>query len=136
MEKKKKKNRLYFYSIILLFLVLVSTVLGIFHLYWWYYPIGVVMGLITHLLMVIQNRRFYRIQKNDVEKVLFHPKKDSFLWYGLRILVILLFLAIVYILAYNFHKDRLLETTLMVLGGFMTVKVVFIIILIIFKEGR
>lgn len=132
----EKKNRLYFYSIILLFLVLVSTVLGIFHLYWWYYPTGVVMGLITHLLMVIQNRRFYRIQMNDVEKVLFHPKKDSFLWYGLRILVILLFLAIVFILAYNFHKDRLLETTLMVLGGFMTVKVVFIIILIIFKEGR
>jgi polyferredoxin len=94
------------------------------------------MGLITHLLMVIQNRRFYRIQKNDVEKALFHPKKDSFLWYGLRILVIILFLAIVYILAYNFHKDRLLETTLMVLGGFMTVKVVFIIVLIIFKEGR
>ena len=58
------------------------------------------------------------------------------MWYGLRILVIILFLAIVYILAYNFHKDRLLETTLMVLGGFMTVKVVFIIILIIFKEGR
>jgi Na+/proline symporter len=94
------------------------------------------MGLITHLLMVIQNRSFYRIQKNDVEKALFHPKKNSFLWYGLRILVIILFLAIVYILAYNFHKDRLLEITLMVLGGFMTVKVVFIIILIIFKEGR
>ena len=132
----EKKNKLYFYSIILLFLVIVSTILGIFHLYWWYYPIGVIMGLITHLLMVIQNRSFYRIQKNDIEKALFHPKKSSFLWYGLRILVIIVGFAGIVLLASFIHRDRLLEVSLITLGGIITVKVLFIASLLIFKEGR
>lgn len=86
--------------------------------------------------MMIQNRRFFRIQQNDVEKVTYAPKKDSFLWYGLRILVIASYLVGLVFLAKALNPNDMLECVILTLAGFMTVKVVFILILIFYKEGR
>ena len=132
----EKKSNLFTILLTLLFLIIVSTILGLCKLLWWYYSFGVIIGVLTHLLMLIQNKRFFQIQKNDIEKVVYSPKKDSFLWYGLRILVIIILLVGIYFLSKWLYPERLLEITLMVLGGYMTVKVIFILMLLIFKEGR
>ena len=132
----KKKNNVFLLSATILFLLIASTILGLCRLLWWYYPLGVILGVLTHLLMLIQNKRFFRIQENEVEKALFHPKKDAFLWYGLRILVIIVGFAGIVLLASFIHRDRLLEVSLITLGGIVTVKVLFIASLLIFKEGR
>ena len=131
-----KKNNIFTFSITALFLIIVSTILGLFGLLWWYYPLGIIIGVITHMLMLIQNKRFFNIQNNEVERAVFHPKKDAFLWYGLRILVIIIGLAFVFLLASFINKNRLLEVSLITLGGILTVKVIFISLLLIFKEGR
>ena len=132
----EKKSNLFTILLTLLFLIIVSTILGLCKLLWWYYSFGVIIGVLTHLLMLIQNKRFFQIQKNDIEKAVYSPKKDSFLWYGLRILVIIILLVGIYFLSKWLYPKRLLEITLMVLGGYMTVKVIFILMLLIFKEGR
>lgn len=131
-----RKNNIFIFSITALFLIIVSTILGLFGLLWWYYPLGVIIGIITHLLMLIQNKRFFSIQENEVEKALFHPKKDAFIWYGLRILVIIVGLVGIFLLASFMNHNRLLEVSLITLGGILTVKVIFISLLLIFKEGR
>lgn len=132
----EKKNDYFSYFVILLIVIITSAILGLVKLLWWYYPIGVVIGIITHVLMLIQNKRFFRIQQNDLEKATYSPKKDAFLWYGLRILVDVIGLAGVILLAKFLNPDRMLETALMVLGGVLTVKGFFIIMLLIKKEGR
>ena len=132
----EKKNNIYLFSISFLIILITSTILGVCGLLWWYYPIGATIGIITHVLMLIQNKRFFRIQNNEFEKTLFHPKKDAILWYGLRILVVVIGLALVFILARLNHSDRYLEISLMVIGGVLTIKIVFIVILLIKKEGR
>jgi hypothetical protein len=135
MDHEKRSNLFtLFISVILLFVV--SAILALCRLLWFYYSLGAILSIFTHLLMMIQNRRFFRIQQNDVEKVTYAPKKDSFLWYGLRILVIASYLVGLVFLAKALNPNDMLECVLLTLAGFMTVKVVFILILIFYKEGR
>lgn len=131
----KKSNKIALLISIAL-LVVVSTVLALCKLLFYYYSLGFILAIITHALMLIQNKRFFRIQNNEFEKSVFSPKKDSFLWYGLRILVIALYLVGLVFLARTFNQERMLECVILTLSGFMSVKVIFILMLIFDKEGR
>ena len=132
----EKKSNIFIFSISLLIVIITSTILGVCGLLWWYYPLGAILGVVTHILMLVQSKRFFRIQNNEFEKALFHPKKDAFLWYGLRILVVIIGLGLLFLMACLNHRDRYLEISLMVIGGILTIKVVFIVFLLIKKEGR
>lgn len=132
----EKKSNIFIFSISLLIVIITSTILGVCGLLWWYYPLGAILGGVTHILMLVQSKRFFRIQNNEFEKALFHPKKDAFLWYGLRILVVIIGLGLLFLMACLNHRDHYLEISLMVIGGILTIKVVFIVFLLIKKEGR
>lgn len=131
----EKSNKITLYLSFTLILI-TSAILALCKLLFWYYSIGAILSIITHLLMMIQNKRFLRIQSNDVEKALYSPKKDTILWYGLRILVIALVLVGLVFLAKYQNPNRMLECVILTLSGYMTVKVIFILILILYKERR
>ena len=86
--------------------------------------------------MLIQNKRFFEIENDEIKKAVFSPRKDAFIWYGLRLVVTLIGFVGIIILTKFTNESRMLEILLISLGGFLAVKIAFIIYLLIFNERR
>ena len=80
------KNSL-FIPIVTIVLAIVMTILYFCDLKFIYYFAGGIIGLITHLLMVLQSKSMYNTISTDIGRATYHPKKSSILWYILRLLV-------------------------------------------------
>ena len=112
----------------------ISLVLGLFNLLWWNFTIGGLLGVFLHYLMLIQNERFFRIVSDRFQKEFFAPKKDTILWYVLRLFVLSLVFVLIVLLTMKYYPDRLLEVSLLFLIPYVVIKIEFI--LIIYFEGR
>ncbi len=97
--------------------------------------VGIVVSVLTHLLMTLQNKRFDEIVKSEFEKSTFHAGKFSLLWLLLRLLVTFLVTIITFYLAYKFYDGKMLKVAIMYIIGYMIVKISFILSLLIIKEG-
>ncbi len=127
---------------ITLFIVIIVTLLLVFltpknYDLWKFYLIGSLLGLMLHGMMVKENARLKRFNKLDPEHKTFNPKKSAILWFLLRMLA---FGAVFFTMGY-ISKDAerivLIVRLLTALGGYMTLKIVFLIICIIFlKKGE
>ena len=127
---------------ITLFIVIIVTLLLVFltpksYELWKFYLIGSLLGLMLHGMMVKENARLKRFNKLDPEHKTFNPKKSAILWFLLRMLA---FGAVFFTMGY-ISKDAerivLIVRLLTALGGYMTLKIVFLIICIIFlKKGE
>ncbi len=129
-----KKTRFYYLLFTGIAISVISLVLGLFHLLWWYFTIGAILGVLLHLLMEIQNKRFYRISSDKLQREFFSPKKDTILWYVLRLVIIGVVFVLIVLLTMNYYPDRLLEVSLLFLIPYIVIKIIFI--LIICLEGR
>lgn len=101
---------------------------------WDYYLIGTLVALMNHGLLVKQTARLTRMAKLDPEHKLYSPKKTVALWYFLRVLV---FVSVFAVLVYksNFRENSsAIWYIVTALGGYMTYKVIFIILALTFRE--
>lgn len=113
---------------------IITIILAICGQGWYYYLLGALAGLLNHGLLVKQTARIERFAKLDPEGKTLNPKKTALLWYFLRVLV---FVGVFVALAFkaNIAEDKngiwLIVTAL---GGYLTIKVVMIICLLISRE--
>lgn len=124
-----RKNQFNYLLILLAIIVVVSVILGLFGLLWWYFVIGALLSIVLHFLMVLQNERFYRIQLDRFQKEYFAPKKDTIIWYVLRWFIVAFVFALVILLAKLYYEERLLEASLLFLIPLILVKISFIIVI-------
>ncbi len=101
---------------------------------WKYYLIGGMLGLMCHGLMVKQNARMLRMTKLDPTQTVFNPKKSSILWYLLRFVLVLVVFVVLGFLAKDKPRQEFVISMLIALGGYLTLKIIFLIILLCFRE--
>ena len=101
---------------------------------WKYYLIGGMLGLMCHGLMVKQNARMTRMTKLDPTHTSFNPKKSTILWYLLRFVLVLVVFVVLGFLAKDKPRQEFVISMLIALGGYMTLKIIFIIMLLCFRE--
>ena len=110
--------------------IIITVVLVLTKQDWKYYLIGVLLGLMTHGMMVKQNARLVRLNKLDPNHTTFNPRKSAILWFLLRFLLVAGVLVVLGLLARNDERTVLVAKMLVAGGGYVTVKIVFIILLI------
>ena len=101
---------------------------------WKYYLIGVLLGLMTHGMMVKQNARLVRLTKLDPQHTTFNPRKSAIMWFLLRFVLVAGVFVILALLAKDLERTELVIKMLIALGGYVTVKIVFIVLLLTIKE--
>lgn len=133
MKRIIKNNKI---SLIIIGIILfTSIILGIFYLFFLYLSFGIVLSLLTHYLMYLQNERFNYIQNSEIEKATFHIGKFSLLWLLLRLLLISVVTFLVIFLSYKYNDDHMIIKIVLYLLGYMFVKILFIVKLYLYKEG-
>lgn len=103
-------------SIILTFVIDLSSL---------FLSLGVILALITHLLMTLQNDRFNEIMNSDIEKPTFHSGKFSLLWLLLRLLITGVFTVLSMLLAIKFSNHLIISVVLYIVG-YMVIKILYI----------
>ena len=101
---------------------------------WKYYLIGVLLGLMTHGMMVKQNARLVRLTKLDPNHTTFNPRKSAMMWFLLRFVLVAGVFVVLALLAKDEERMTLVIKMLVALAGYITVKVVFIILLLTIKK--
>ena len=114
--------------------IIITIVLVLTKQDWKYYLIGVLLGLMTHGMMVKQNARLVRLNKLDPNHTTFNPRKSAILWFLLRFLLVAGVLVVLGLLARNDERTVLVAKMLVAGGGYVTVKIVFIILLLTIKK--
>ena len=114
--------------------IIITVVLVLTKQDWKYYLIGVLLGLMTHGMMVKQNARLVRLNKLDPNHTTFNPRKSAILWFLLRFLLVAGVLVVLGLLARNDERTVLVAKMLVAGGGYVTVKIVFIILLLTMKK--
>lgn len=120
----------FFVPINLLISLIVTTVLYFCNLEFVYFLFGTILALITHALMVIQNNSFFNNMKYEQTRVTFHPKKTAFLWYLLRLVIVIGYLVLMVFLSNIMTSDDRLVIIITFVSGYLTVKLLFILTLL------
>ncbi len=101
---------------------------------WRYYLIGGALGLLTHGLMIKETARVARMAKDP----LFNGRKSAILWFLVRMLVVAgVFVGVAFVSKEDLNnpdKTNLVIDLVITLAGYMTVKIVFIISVLILKK--
>ena len=118
-------------SFLLLILTVTFILLGF---KWYYYLIGFTLGVATHIIMTIQNKKFYDIAKNEVERASFHPKMTSLKWFMIKAFLIISITIILMLASDIYNDEHAIRDVFIYIGGYLTIKVMFIISLLLFKE--
>lgn len=109
----------------------ITIVLAVCGQGWYYYLIGALVGLLNHGLMVKQAARIERFANLDPEGKTLKPKRTAALWYFLRVLVFVGVFAVLAFRADLKNDPQGIWYIITALGGYLTLKVVLIICLII-----
>ena len=125
----------FFVPIAVVISAIVMTILYFCNLHFIYYLFGSLLAIITHVLMVIQNRSMYNTISTRFGRETFHPKKSSILWYILRIVVALGLIVGIFFLGDVRNSPDSLQIVILFLSGYLTVKLLFIFFLIKFERG-
>lgn len=128
------KNNLLVVPITLLIVTIVTIVLAILKLGWYYYLVGALVGLMNHGLLVKQSHRMARLAAYDPKGEIHNPKKTALLGIGLRFIV---FIAVFIVLAIkaniSINKNNIWLIIIAFLG-YLTLKLVLIITLLITRK--
>ena len=118
-------------------LVAVATgtiILAVVKFGWVYFLIGALVGLMNHGLMLKQSYRMARYAELDPEGKTLNPKKTALIWYLLRVLVFVgVFIALVF--KADIKNDKMgIWYVVLALAGYLVVRIIFIIFLIIGRK--
>ena len=128
-----KQNSFFILSSFLLLLILTVTFV-LLKFEWYFYLIGFILSIITHIIMLIQNRQLYNISKSEVLMSGFHPKISSLKWFFIKGVIIISVTILLMLLKDIFNDPNAIRESFMYIGGYLSLKVMFIISLLIFKE--
>lgn len=112
---------------------IVTAILAATHQGWSYYLIGLMTALLNHGLLVKQSFQIERNAKLDPEGKQLKPKRTMMLWYFLRVLV---FVGVFVSIAFKAdlkNNSQGVWYFLTAFGGYMTLKAVLIVLVLIFK---
>lgn len=129
----KLKVDYYIVPVSLLIGTIVTIVLAILHLGWYYYLIGLFTSLLTHGMLIKQNYHLQRLALEEKEAVTYNPKKIAYKGYLLRLLV---FGAVFFVVIYKLKDDLKGNAWLIIttLCGYLTLKVVLIFGYLLFRK--
>ena len=125
----------YFVPVSLVISAIVMTILYFCKLEFIYYLFGSIIAIITHMLMLVQNRDMYNTVSTSVGRATFHPKKSSILWYLLRLVIASGLIFLILFLANIGENPNKLQIVILLISGYLTVKISFILYLIKFERG-
>ena len=124
-----------FFIILSLFLILALTITFVLIKFeWYFYLVGVALAIGTHIIMVIQNRKFYNIAQNEFLKETFHPKISSIIWYLVKGILVISVTILLLVLSDIYNDSHAIREIFLYVGGYLTIKVTFIASLLINKE--
>lgn len=124
-----------FFIILSLFLILALTITFVLIKFeWYFYLVGVALSIGTHIIMVIQNRKFYNIAQNEFLKETFHPKISSIIWYLVKGILVISVTILLLVLSDVYNDSHAIREVFLYVGGYLTIKVTFIISLLTNKE--
>ena len=124
-----------FFIILSLFLILALTITFVLIKFeWYFYLVGVALAIGTHIIMVIQNRKFYNIAQNEFLKETFHPKISSIIWYLVKGILVISVTILLLVLSDIYNDSHAIREVFLYVGRYLTIKVTFIISLLINKE--
>ena len=124
-----------FVPISLVISAIVMTILYFCKLEFIYYLFGSLIAIITHILMLLQNKDMYNTISTSVGRATFHPKKSSILWYVLRLVIASGLIVGICFLADIGNNPNKLQIVILLLSGYLTIKISFILYLIKFERG-
>ena len=84
--------------------------------------------------MVIQNRKFYNTAQNEFLKETFHPKISSIIWYLVKGILVISVTILLLVLSDIYNDSHAIREVFLYVGGYLTIKVTFIISLLTNKE--
>ena len=84
--------------------------------------------------MIIQNKKLYGIAKNEVERINFHPKLSSLKWFLIKGIIIISVTILLMLVTDIYNDPNAIRQSFIYIGGYLTIKLIFIISLLIFKE--
>lgn len=125
------KNNLLVVPITLGIVTIVTIILALLKLGWYYYLVGALVGLMNHGLLVKQSYRMARLAAHDPKGEIHNPKTTALLGIGIRFIV---FIAVFIVLAYkaNISVDKNnIWLIIIAFLGYLTLKAVLIITLFI-----
>lgn len=128
------KNNLLIVPITIIIVAIVTIILAVLKLGWYYYLVGALVGLMNHGMLVKQTARMTRYAQLDPKGETLKPKNVALIGLGLRFLI---FIAVFVVLAYkaDISTDKnniwLIITAFL---GYLTLKAVLIIFLIINRK--
>ena len=121
--------------IALLLVGVVTLILFLCDVNWKFYLIGAMLGFLVHGMLLKQSYKMERMAKLDPEQTFFNPKKSSISWLALRMVVtVAVFAALAYLSISENGKKQGVIDVLIALAGFITLKVVFIIGVLLTRE--
>ena len=124
-----------FFIILSLFLILALTITFVLIKFeWYFYLVGVALAIGTHIIMVIQNRKFYNIAQNEFLKETFHPKISSIILDLVKGILVISVTILLLVLSDIYNDSHAIREVFLYVGGYLTIKVTFIISLLINKE--
>lgn len=131
-----QRNNYLIVPISFLIVGIVTTILAICKLGWYYYLVGALVGVMNHALLVRQTFKIERYAKLDPEGQTLKPKSVALIGLGVRfILFIAVFLVLIVKADVQTDKTNiwLIVTALL---GYLTVKVVSIVVLLICSRRK
>ena len=113
---------------------IVTIILAIVKFGWYYYLIGALVGLMNHGLLLKQFYRIRRYAKLDPEGKTLNPKRTALIWFLLRVLVLAAVFAALIYKATPWTDSNGIWYIILAVIGYTTIKVIFIIFLLISKK--
>jgi len=101
---------------------------------WYFYLVGVALAIATHIIMVIQNKKFYNVAQNEFLKETFHPRISSIIWYLVKGVLVISVTILLLVLSDIYNDSHAIREIFLYVGGYLTIKVTFIASLLINKE--
>ena len=123
-----------FILISLFFYVIATIVLILLKLEWYYFLYGLSLSIITHTLMIIQNKKMYEMAQNKYNMFEIRPRRYVFLWYLLKSLAVIGFSIGIVFIADLFNNSNAIRIIFIYLFGYLSLKIIFVILLITNKE--
>jgi len=125
----------FFVPVSLIISAIVMTILYFCKLEFIYYLFGSIIGIITHLLMVLQNNSMYNTISTRFGRETFHPRKSSIIWYLLRIVIAFGLIVGICFLADIRNNPNSLQIVILIISGYLTIKILFVGYLLKFERG-
>ena len=128
---KKMMNK-FFILISLMFYIITTTILIILNIEWYYFLYGLLLGVITHIIIIIQNRQLYNNISNSIYEI--KPRRMVFIWFVLKAILIIIFTIILIFISKIYDNPNAIRIMFLYLIGYLSLKVIFIISLLIYER--